>query len=135
MCISLCCISMGFAPGGFANTRLSGNCAFTKNPFQAENPSILERTHTTWRRGPDLGSEISGIKYYSLPKSLLPPLGDPRSWSPHRLLEDRNGSGPFCARNPTELLRTITSSPQSRYPYSHFAGEKKNKAEVLQLES
>lgn len=113
MCISLCCISMGFAPGGFANTRLSGNCAFTKNPFQAENPSILERTHTTWRRGLDLGSEINGIKYYSLPKSLLPPVGDPRSWSPHRLLEDRNGSGSFCARNPTELLRTITSSPQA----------------------
>lgn len=33
---------MGFAPGGFENTRLSGNRAFTKNPFQAENPSILE---------------------------------------------------------------------------------------------
>lgn len=30
----LCCISMGFAPGGFENTKLSGNLAFTKNPFK-----------------------------------------------------------------------------------------------------
>lgn len=123
MCISLCCISMGFAPGGFANTRLSGNRAFTKNPFQAENPSILEWTNTTWRRGPYLDSEISGIKYYSWPKSLLPPVGDPRNWSPHRVLGPTEVAS--FVPDPTELLRTINSSPQSRYPYSHFAGEKK----------
>ena len=72
-----------------------------------------------------MGSEISGIKYCSWPKSLLPPVGDPRNWSPDRVLGPTEVAS--FVPDPTELLRTINSSPQSRYPYSHFAGEKKKK--------
>ena len=49
-----------------------------KTPFKRRIPASWSR-NSTWRRGPDLGSEMSSIKYYSLPKSLLPPVGDPRS--------------------------------------------------------
>lgn len=42
---------MGFAPGGFANTRLSGSRAFAENPFQDRDPGILaQRTHTVFRK-------------------------------------------------------------------------------------
>ena len=37
---------MGFAPGGFANGRLSGGRAVTEDPFQDVGPGVLaQRTH------------------------------------------------------------------------------------------